>query len=387
MASQKKYDVISSEPSNPWLSGSSKLFTKEYFELLQDGVKDQGVVLHWINLYSLDLEGLKGVIASFNEVFPYVAVFVMPAYNDLVLIGTQEASQFDFQALSERLTVESVRNDLAKVGIKDSYEILAYFVLDDAAVDDLVEGVNPNTDNHPFVEFSAPKFLYSPVATNPWRVILDNLSPIASVLADPRPSAQKSALISVAESFRRSRLLTQIHFIERNIGEGIVEGEKALEIDSDNPYLAETVSRLYFEEGSSFLNQGNYAQAIKSFERSLELRETPEGYVNLGLSHEGVSNFQKAKETFEAAIELDDEFEVAYFELGAVLTEIGDLNGAIEVYGCVTELNPENTQALLSLGNLYILRSDFGRAEEYLKRVLKLDPTFEEARELLQAIP
>ena len=387
LASDKKYDVVTSEPSNPWLSGSSKLFTKEYFELVKKAVKEDGVVLHWINLYSLDVEGLKGVISAFNEVFPHVVAFGMPASNDLVLIGTEDPAKFDFPAFSERLKAESVAGDLDKVGISDPYEILSYFVLDEEAVGTLVEGTKPNTDDHPFVEFSAPKFLYSPVATNPWRIIFDSLSPISSILNDPRSSAEKSVLISAAESFRRSRLLTQIHFIERNIGEGIEEGEKALAIDGDNPFLAEAVARLYFEVGSSFLNQGEYAQAIESFERSLELKETPESYVNLGLSHEGLGNISSAREALKAAIEIDDEFEIAYLELGKVLAELGDLNGAIDTYSKVIILNPQNTTALVNLGNLYILRKDFGKAEEYLNRALILNPGLEEAKELLNTLP
>jgi len=381
LSSQKKYDVISSEPSNPWLSGSSKLFTKDYFELLKKGAKEQGVVLHWINLYSLDLDGLKSVLAAFQEVFPNVLVFGMPASNDLVLIGTQEQVSFDFSTLSQRLKTKSVANDLAKIGISDPYEILAYFLFENTTLETFVGSAQPNTDNYPFVEFSAPKFLYSPVPINPWRVILDNLSPISSIVDDISIEVDK------AEKFRKSRLLTQINFIERNIGEGIEEGEKALVIDGDNPFLAETVARLYFEEGSSFLNQGKYAQAIESFGRSLELKKAPETYVNLGLSYSGLGNSQKARTAFEVAIKVDDEFEIAYFELGQVLGELGDLNGAIEAYKKTVKLNSQNTTALINLGNLYILRKDFGKAEQYLNRALKEDPDLQEAIRLLRTLP
>ena len=316
-----------------------------------------------------------------------MSVFGMPASNDLAMIGSSKPLAFDLKSLETTLADAEVRNDLGKVGIEEPFEILSYFVLDKEAVGKIVGVSAPNTDNNPIVEFSAPKFLYSSLAINPWRVILDNLSPISSVLTDPRSSAEKPALISAAESFRRSRLLTQIHFIERNIGEGIEEGEKALAIDGDNPFLAETVARLYFEEGSSFLNQGEYSASITSFERSLELKETSEAYVNLGLSFEGQGILPKAKEAYEVAIELDGEFEGAYIQLGKVFAELGDLNGAIEAYEQVAKLNPQNTTALVNLGNLYILRKDFGRAEGYLNRALKLDPELEEAKALLNTLP
>lgn len=384
-ASDKKYDVISSEPSNPWLTGSSKLFTKEYYQLLRGAVRENGVVLHWINLYSLDIEGLKSVLAAFSHVFPNVVVFGMPASNDLAMIGANKPLEFDLQQLASVFEDEQVSSDLSKVKIDKPFEILSYFVLDDSTVEKIVGETLPNTDNKPYVEFAAPKYLYAPLPTNPWRIIYENLSPINAIVGASLINVDKELI--VAENFRKSRLLMQVYSIERNIGEGIKEGEKALEIDPENLYLSETLARLYFEEGASFLNQGDYAKSISSFKRSIELKETPETYVNLGLSYQGQKDLNKAKEAYHGAIELDNEFEIAYRELGQVLAELGDLNGAIAAYSKEIALNPESTATLVNLGNLYILRKDFGRAEEYLERALILDSTLVEAKELLQAIP
>lgn len=353
-ATENKYDVITSEPSNPWLSGSSKLFTKEYFELLESGVNEEGIVLQWINLYALDVNGLKSVMAAFDEVFPEVIVFGMAISNDLAMIGSKNPILFDYRLLSERLEEEMIINDLEKIGISKPFEIFSYFVMDDKAVSQLVKGATPNSDNHPIVEFSAPKSLYLPTTVNPWRVVFDNLSEIASVMDSSifYPENQ----IAKAESFRKSRLLTEIHVIERNLDKAIEEGEKALEIDSNNPFLEEKVARLNFEKGSSLLNNQEYSQAIVNFSRSLEIKEIAEAYINLGLSYQGMGNFRKAENTFEKAIENNSQNDTIYLYLGLLQIEIGDLNKAINNLEKALELNSENITAKDSLNELYQLR-------------------------------
>lgn len=386
-ATDKKYDVISSEPSNPWLTGSSKLFTKEYFELLKRAIKDDGIVAHWINLYSLDIEGLKAVLASFYEVFDYVSVFGIPSSNDLILVGSESKEQitFDFTRMIERLGYEKTAANLAIIGVKNPYEVLSYFILDDTSAKKLSSGAQKNTDNNPYVEFSAPKYLYTPVVKNPWHILAENLSAIADTVKNEPDDA--GVRIKKAEEFREARILTHVAFIERNIGDGINYGEKAVSFDTENPFLYEILARLYFEEGSSFLNRGEYASAVKSFERSADLKQTSETYVNLGLSYEGQGDLEKAKQAYNGAIGLDEGFETAHLELARVLGELGDFNAAIEAYTKVTELDPENTEALVSLGQLYILRKNFGRAEEYLNKALNVDPKLKEAKDLLRKIP
>ncbi len=389
-SAQKKYDVISSEPSNAWLSGSAKLFTKEYFQLLQSRIKKDGVVVHWLDLYALDIDGAKRVIAAYREVFPEVLVFGIPSSNDVLLIGANTPLRFDTARLQKRLANARIKQNLAKIDIQDSFEVFAYFLLDDSAVLKLVGKTRANTDNHPSVEFSAPKNLYAPQRTNPWRVLYARMTPFPDgislrQLADRNDKRENE--LRKAEAFRKARLLTHIALTEKNIGEGIKQGEKALTLDPDNPYLAETVARLYFEQGVSLFHQEKYVEAVTSFERSLELRNTAEAQYNLAITYDALENTQKALEHAEAAVAKDSTFETGLVELGELQAKQGDLNNAIGTFEKVVTLNPKNTDALLQLGNLYLLRSDFGKAEAYLRKTLELDPNREEAAELLRKIP
>ena len=70
-----KYDVIVSEPSNPWITGVSNLFTVDYWKLARSRLADDGVFCQWAQLYEMSSKNIKIILRSFAEVFPYTYVF------------------------------------------------------------------------------------------------------------------------------------------------------------------------------------------------------------------------------------------------------------------------------------------------------------------------
>jgi spermidine synthase len=65
-----RYDLIVSEPSNPWIGGISTLFTVEFFELARARLAEDGVMAQWVHGYAMAPEDLQMVAATFRAVFP-----------------------------------------------------------------------------------------------------------------------------------------------------------------------------------------------------------------------------------------------------------------------------------------------------------------------------
>lgn len=343
LGSRKKYNVISSEPSNPWLSGSSKLFTKEYFTLLQQSLADDGIALHWVNMYAIGIRGLQSVIAAFLAVFPEGAAFGIPVSNDLLLVGAGKDIEVDVEQLEQKMSPEKIKRNLAKAGIEEPWEIIARYYLDRQALEQISSGMPANTDNHPFLEFSAPTRLYFDVSQNPWAVLLTHLSPVDQLVRGDG----YEVILHKADEYRTERIRTRIATIEGRFDQAIVHGERALAIDPGNPYLRESLARAYFEIGATHLNKGLFNQAVTSFQKSLEYKATSETYVNIGLSFEGA----------------------------------GDLNKAILAYENALEIEPESIEALVGLAKLYSLRSDFTKARLYMDTARELKPDLKEMPE------
>lgn len=154
--SSRQYDVIISEPSNPFMTVAANLFTEDFFRLARTRVRADGLFLQWVQAYCLAPQDLRSVIASFHAAFPKVMIFQVGAV-DLLLVGSQDPQRFDLEAIGARMREPDVRLDLARVGIREPMDLLPLFELGDEEVDRLVEGAPRNTDDNARVEYSAPK--------------------------------------------------------------------------------------------------------------------------------------------------------------------------------------------------------------------------------------
>jgi len=156
-----QYDVIISEPSNPWMAGCANLFTAEFFEEVDAALRPGGRLLQWIQLYGMDQEGLTSILAGLHDSFDYTYGFLFNAGStDLLILASDTPLEPGSLPLWEDLT-EAVRRDLSRVRVystADLWSLLRFFPEDFAS---LAEGARyENTDDSMFVELRAPWFLY-----------------------------------------------------------------------------------------------------------------------------------------------------------------------------------------------------------------------------------
>ncbi len=72
---RETYDVIVSEPSNPWVDGVASLFTKEFYESVSKRLNPGGIASLWFHSYGLDCQSVQSVFSAAAEVFPSMLVF------------------------------------------------------------------------------------------------------------------------------------------------------------------------------------------------------------------------------------------------------------------------------------------------------------------------
>jgi spermidine synthase len=85
--SPEQFDVIVSEPSNPWVAGVATLYTPEFYHIVRRRLSDDGVFCQWVQLYQLPLSVVAGIVRNVRSVFPHVAVWAGGAY-DLMVLGS-----------------------------------------------------------------------------------------------------------------------------------------------------------------------------------------------------------------------------------------------------------------------------------------------------------
>jgi spermidine synthase len=165
MAINKKYDVIISEPSNPWISGVSNLFTQDFYKLCAEKLKDDGLMCQWFQFYRMSPENLNIAMNTFLSVFPSITIWSptigeMPL-GDILMVGSKKKNfKIDIALLNEKFKNKKIKEDLALIDINEPFDVLSCFLIGEENVYRSAYKTPLNTDDYPVIEFQAPKTLY-----------------------------------------------------------------------------------------------------------------------------------------------------------------------------------------------------------------------------------
>jgi spermidine synthase len=155
LTSRERYDVIASEPSNPYRAGVASLFTREYYEAVASRLEEDGVFLQWLQAYEIDAQTVRTVIATLASVFPDVEIWELTPF-DLALVAAKKPSIHDLSRIRARLTEEPYRSAaLLAWRAPDAEAFYSHFVANGGLAQKVAkeEGSDINTDDDNVVEF------------------------------------------------------------------------------------------------------------------------------------------------------------------------------------------------------------------------------------------
>ncbi|MFY2765304.1 spermine synthase, partial [Arenimonas sp. MALMAid1274] len=154
-AGKKKYDVIVSEPSNPWVSGVAGLFTHQFYDFLGNHLDEGGVLVQWIHTYELNDPLLATMLAALSERFPYIELY-RPNFGDLIVVASHSPLQDLVYPAAEGSALGA---ELKRVGLGGLADFSATHMGSRAVVENFVRlfGTAPHDDFHPTVSLQAPR--------------------------------------------------------------------------------------------------------------------------------------------------------------------------------------------------------------------------------------
>jgi len=129
LRSEQRYDVIASEPSNPWVTGVEMLFSREFLTAARDRLRPGGVYCQWFHAYENDTEVIALVLRTYASVFDHVAVWYALG-PDLLLLGFDDPGHaLDLARLRERAGRPDFAAGLARAGVASFPALLAHELL------------------------------------------------------------------------------------------------------------------------------------------------------------------------------------------------------------------------------------------------------------------
>jgi spermidine synthase len=179
-----RYDVVISEPSNPWMAGVAGVFTREYYESCRDRLQTNGLMLQWVQIYETDDETLNLVLRTFTSVFPFMSIW-RPGLSDLALVGSTQPSERDLGALLRRFAEPAIKSDLGRIEIDRPVQLLAREVISEGNGAFMFPPEGPvHSDFFPELEFRAQKAFFVKRGASAWTRFDENYSTRPSTLLE-----------------------------------------------------------------------------------------------------------------------------------------------------------------------------------------------------------
>ena len=153
------YDVIITEPSNPWTVGIGSVFSREFYQLAASRLKPGGIVSQWFHVYEMNDAVLNLVLRTFSSVFPYMEVW--DARNgDIIMLGSLQPWRTGPDVFQQGFAINRVRTDMAMINIKSPEALLARQVASQRT-GFAIAGEGPlQSDMFPVLEYAAPEAFF-----------------------------------------------------------------------------------------------------------------------------------------------------------------------------------------------------------------------------------
>jgi predicted membrane-bound spermidine synthase/tetratricopeptide (TPR) repeat protein len=445
LATPKFYDVITAEPSNPWIAGIANLYTREFYQVIKSKIKDDGVFAQWIHNYSMSPDDFRMVFRTFAEAFPHVSLWSMKE-SDFLLIGSKQEQRFDYPALKKIYdSNKMLQSDLEYLGLSDVYAVQGFYRMNRENFLAFSKGAAINTDDGAELEFSAPKNLRRSTTelnrrlmapflleSPPW--LKANSLPVPQAMhhyymaqSYVASIARNRAMKEIEEAIRldpknpKFRLLKMRILLEQDkSAEGAKEAFAALESGgaeyipdvlamSDEFYLpeAQAVYRKvidmgnkdvlpYLGLGNIALHSGNLPEAEKWFIQARALQaEHPAVLLAWGRltaakgqrekdDAEGKKQLQEARTFLEKAKAKGEDSATVHSELGGVYYKLAVWEKAAESYQEALRMRRRRNDLRFSLGQAYAQLGRMADAEQKYREILSLAPDDADALKALQ---
>ena len=360
----KKYDIIISEPSNPYIAGVADLFTREYFRLCRDRLTDRGIVGAWMQAYLIDKESFRSIVRTFQSVFPEMTLW-KTAKGDCFMVGSKVPLRVDYQRLTERIRQKDVADDLARIDIRKVEDFLAHLVMGKGNVARFTAGATIHTDDNALVEFAAPRGLTLGIYQWPLVEAIEqyrevDLSFLTSSEQDAKALAEVKA--QTARLIQAQGEVYQAYFL-RNRGESVKMLErlrKAASLNPNDALLREFLDSLG-KDAFELVQVGQIDGAAALYRQMIEILPTDaKSHYNLATMLKRRGDLDDAMRHYQEAVRHDPDYVLALFNVAELTERKGSAREAMSQYRRVLQIKPEFIPALNNLANLLALHPNPG---------------------------
>jgi spermidine synthase len=363
--SGRSYDVIISQPTNPWVAGVNNLFTEDFYRRVRRALRPRGVFCAWLQGYELSSQAVASLLAALDAVFPESEAFLFG--HNLIFVATDAERRVPSDRVLDRTRPGPASAYLSRFGFDEDGFVPAHHA---GRIADLLSGlpqVPRNTDDLPYVEYRAPFDLFQAAvlhdrfdplrlrAPHPMEALrrwtADSLAAeivtgAVSVMAEKGRFEAARALVAeardhgIVEGPAAERLVAQVALAERFAsGRSLVDAARrgleqddlqasarganqALAISAAHPGANLVAGRIAMREDSLATAQAHLRLTLAGGTRA----ERCEALINLGIIEMRLGNEAAGRRAFEEAVRTQPGEGVAYVNLARWYAQGGELD-------------------------------------------------------------
>lgn len=346
--SNNTYDVIISEPSNPWISGVGALFTVDFFELLKKRLNPGGLACIWVHT-NMSPDSFKSIVRSFTEKFPFVTMWESIAGDDYLLIGSEEEYGLSFAKAQKYFANEITRKDFAKIGIRNVPDLMSLMIMSRENLVEFSKNAPLHTDDNSLLEFNAPEYVYKDERD----VLVRQLTPFIRLQPE---------FVKFADDEIKTRVRKRLAQLERSESQ-IEEIKRKARITT------------LLERAEAAFNVGDITQALASYKEVLALEpQHVLAYMNMGNVYQELKLMDEAEEAYLNTLKANPFYVFGSLGLARLYIFSGQPDKAIDILQSTLQWYDGDHELSLYMGLAYAFKKDAPRAIEEFENSLKLNP-------------
>ena len=358
----RRYDLITSEPPPPTHEGVYRLYSAEYYAAVVDRLTPQGMMTQWLPTRQMTNQSIQLAIASFVKVFPHSLLFVGHRY-DFILLGSR--APIDLRTLERRFdsAAPELREELARLHVYKPINLLARVVKSEQQLRAEYGGLPVISDERhdwTYARFDLahpPQITYDPVQ------MLEQLE--VDQLENGALFAQTVTHAGLLRSFVQDFPLNTLMGLT---GESI--GAVQLH-DADWNRIYELNTR-----AAKLSKRGQRHEAIELYRESLELADEQLHILQtVAQLQTEVLDYRAAADTWRQWIRILPGEPDGYMALGWVLAQIGDKEAAVAAWSAASKRRPTDLAVQQALGDLFFDIGAWEASTRALERALTASPS------------
>ena len=399
------YDVIISEPSNPWMAGLANLYSLEFFRAAKKRLAHDGIFVQWIQSYEMDWETFSLLGRTYAAVFPNSALIKAGPVDYLLMGFADKTAGFDWSAAQKNL---AYAKKSANVTFPDAGFLVHLILTEDPGA---FFGTGPlHTDNRPHLEFSAPLKMYSQgvdidaiasenrvlkpetrrflAAHSDGETFLDLMEfaasanlPMFNMLPPSRLSHEQRARQKQAVLDYCTRVLPPSYGIFQD--PDLKAGCARIQVKAIRKKKADTIATPmdHFNLGLALMAAGQMDEAVEALAEAADLDPCKEVFATtLGLALARMGKMETAARHLARAVTLAPEKAAPYKYLGMVELRAKKIASAVANLSRAHVLAPEDGAVLGELGSALVLDGRHKDAISFLTRALEKNPEDDQSR-------